>query len=260
MNKNWSLSYLISRDRGVDLPKGFPQLSFDPRKPMAAAWFLDPSCYQWLSSRDHYFVKLTPEGRLLINGVPAGKYDLVLRLYEQPAGCLVETVGERVVSVEVTDADVAAGGKDLGTIEVECRAGPRMGENMEAYKFTDVSGRVRSIHEMHGQFVLLHVWASWCSPCVESLAAIKATEAAMGRAPITFVGLNVDKDVALAKEVAAKRGLTSATYLGESSAMARQLAISSVPTYFLIGDDGLLAASSNEWSEIKKKVEGVALH
>jgi hypothetical protein len=34
--------------------------------------------------------------------------------------------------------------------------------------------------------------------------------------------------------------------------MARQLAISSVPTYFLIGPDGRLVGSASQWSKIKE--------
>ena len=37
--------------------------------------------------------------------------------------------------------------------------------------------------------------------------------------------------------------------------MARQLAISSAPTYYLIGPDGLLVASATEWAQIKEKLE-----
>jgi len=42
--------------------------------------------------------------------------------------------------------------------------------------------------------------------------------------------------------------------LGDDSDMVRQLAISSVPTCYLIGPDGLLVASSSNWLEIKGKL------
>jgi beta-lactamase regulating signal transducer with metallopeptidase domain/thiol-disulfide isomerase/thioredoxin len=255
LDKHWSLNYLISRDRGVDLPDDFPSLGFDPRQPVEASWFLDPNHTRWLATRANYFVKLTPDGDLRINGVPPGTYDLVLRLYEQPAGCLVETVGEKVVAIEVTEEDVTAGPKDLGQIEVVCRAGPRVGENMSVYQFTDPTGRVQSIADMQGRYVLMHVWASWCAPCLETMPDVAATADRLKDKPITFVGLNIDKDPAAAKALTAKHNWTwSQNYLGESSDMARQLAISSAPTYFLIGPDGLLVASATEWAEIKKKL------
>ncbi len=252
LNKQWSLNYLISRDRGIALPAGFPKLGFDPTGPVESAWFLDPKRYDWLATRENYFVKLQPDGQLHISGVPAGTYDLVLRLYEQPAGCLVETIGEKVVTVKVAASDQAAGTKDLGVIEVACRAGPRVGESMRIYSFTDTSGRQRTIHDMKGRYVLMHVWASWCAPCLEVMPDVRATVEALADQPITFVGLNIDKEADRAKALVQRGGWDwSQNYLGDASDMARQLAISSAPTYFLVGPDGLLVASSNQWTEIK---------
>ncbi len=260
LNKNWSLNYLIRKDSGIEFPEGFPKLSFDPAGQVQTSWCLDPSYKNWLATRERYFVKLAPDGQLRISGVPPGRYDLVLRLYEQPAGCLVQTIGERVVTIEVTESDATLGTKDIGTIEVECRVGPRVDENMQLYKFTDTSGRERSIQEMNGRYVLMHVWASWCAPCLESMPDIQATIKRLSDQPITFVGLNIDQDASKAKSLARQRGWNwSQNYLGDDSDMARQLAISSVPTYFLIGPDGLLVASATDWSEMKEKFEAEEL-
>lgn len=255
LSKQWSLNYLISRDRGIELPADFHSWSFDAETGGQPSWLLDPGFHDWLATRENYFVKLAPEGQMQINGVPPGTYDLVLQLYEQPAGCLVETVGEKIITVEVTAADLATGTKDLGTIEVPCRAGPRVGENMQAYKLLDPTGRERTIYDMKGSYVLMHVWASWCAPCLEHMPDMQATLESLSDQPITFVGLNIDNAPAQAQQLAEKNGWNwSQNYLGDDSDIARQLAISSVPTYFLIGPDGLLVATSNEWSEIKEKL------
>ncbi|QDT94603.1 M56 family metallopeptidase [Gimesia aquarii] len=255
LNKNWSLNYLIRRDGGLKLPKDFLNLSFNPTGPVQASWFLDPNRYDWLRTRPYYFVKLAPNGRLQINGVPPGVYDLVLRLYEQPAGCLVETVGEKVVTINVTSSDIASGMKDLGNIEVACRVGPRVGANMQIYKFSDTTGREHIIKDMEGRYVLMHVWASWCVPCLQTMPDIQATINSLSDKPITLVGLNIDKDPSKAKTLVEQGGWNwSQNYLGDESDMARQLAISSVPTYFLIGPDGLLVASDTKWLGMKEKL------
>ncbi|QDT88449.1 thioredoxin-like domain-containing protein [Gimesia algae] len=252
LNKNWSLNYLIRRDHGIPLPEDFPELSFDPAGPVQTSWVLDPNFYSWLRSRQHYFVKLSPEGQLQIGGVSPGDYDLVLRLYEQPAGCLVEAVGIRVIPVTVTTDDIKAGNKDLGSIEVACRVGPRVGESMYAYKFTDTTGVEHSIFDLKGRYVLMHVWASWCAPCLKSMPDIQATADQLSEKPLTFVGLNVDQYPEDAKRLVEKNKWNWAqNYLGVQSDMARQLAISSVPVYYLIGPDGKLNASASEWSQMK---------
>ncbi len=258
LSKQWSLNYLISRDRGIELPADVLSLGFDPNDRVQSSWFLDQGYADWLATREYYFVKLTPEGQLHVSGVPPGRYDLVLQLYEQPVGCLVETVGEKVVTVEVTESDQASGTKDLGVIEVECRSGPRVGESMQAYRFTDSSGRERTVQQMKGRYVLMHVWASWCAPCIEHMPDVQATFKSLSDQPITFVGLNIDKETAQAKQIAQRGAWNwSQNYLGDDSDMARQLAISSVPTYFLIGPDGLLVASSKEWLKIKTTLKSL---
>jgi thiol-disulfide isomerase/thioredoxin len=256
LNKNWSLNYLVRRDAPANLPSDFPALGFDPSGPVQSTWFLQEGIYSWLSMQQNFFVKLAPDGQFQIHGVPPGRYELVLRLYEQPAGCLVETVGEKVVPIEVTAADHAAGTKDVGAIDVPCRIGPRIGENMQAYKVVDATGRQQTIQDLQGGYVLLHVWAGWCTPCLQHMPEIQADaarwNARLTESPVTVVGLNIDADRAQAQSLVKQNGWNWAQmYLGDDSDMARQLAISTVPTYYLIGPDGRLAASSNEWAGIR---------
>lgn len=253
LDRNWSLNYLVSRDPGPtgDLPADFPELSFDPSGPMQAAWLLDPHFSSWIATRRNHFVKLTPDGDLRVTGVAPGEYDLVIRLYEQPAGCLVETVGEKIVAVRV-DGD---GAIDLGQIEVPCRVGPRVGSDMRAYEFVDTTGRKRTINDMTGRYVVLHVWATWCGPCLASMPELAAVVDQLDGKPVTFVGLNIDSDRDGARGLAERRGWGWAhNYLGGNSDMARQLAISSVPTYYVVGHNGRLVAASAEWKSIQKTV------
>jgi len=126
---------------------------------------------------------------------------------------------------------------------------------MQAYKFTDANGRQQTIGDLEGGHVVMHVWASWCAPCLESLPDIQQTAATLADKPVTFIGLNLDKDKNLAAKLAHDRNLNwSQDYLGESSDMARQLAISSAPAYYLIGPEGVLIASSIEWKEMSEKL------
>ena len=144
---------------------------------------------------------------------------------------------------------------DLGKIEVPCRAGPRVGSNMRAFDFVDVNGRKQFVNDMKGRYVLMHVWASWCGPCLKNMPDMVDMANNLATEPVTFVGLNIDQDSAQATKLAEQTGLSwSQNYLGDDSDMARQLAISSAPTYYLIGPDGLLAAYATEWTEIKKEL------
>jgi uncharacterized GH25 family protein/thiol-disulfide isomerase/thioredoxin len=253
LSKNWSLNYLVSRSRGVGYPQGAEALSFDPSGPLNPAWLRQPDFQSWLPTRENHFVKLADDGRLRIHGVGPGAYDLVIQLYEQPAGCLVETIGEKVVPITITEDQIADGAVEIGDIEVECRIGPRVGSDMRAFEFIDARGRGRLINDMSGHYVLFHVWASWCEPCLVSMPSVKATVERHSGDPLTVVGLNLDKDAAAAKPLVQEGGWSWAqNYLGDDSDMMRQLGVSSVPAYYLIGPDGKLVGSANEWGQIEQ--------
>jgi beta-lactamase regulating signal transducer with metallopeptidase domain/uncharacterized GH25 family protein/thiol-disulfide isomerase/thioredoxin len=276
LSKQWSINFLVSRSPGVEYPGDAEPLSFalqparrssrpasvgvrltlDPSGPLQPAWLRQPDFQSWVATRRNHFVKLSDEGRMQIHGVEPGEYDLVIQLYEEPAGCLVETIGEKVVPITVTAADAASGELNIGDVTVECRIGRRVGSDMRAFKFTDASGRVRHIDDVKGQHVLLHVWATWCAPCVESMPMLKETADRYSKSPLTIVGLNIDEDTAAAKSMAGVQKMGWAqNYLGADSELVRQLAVSSVPAYYLIGRDGKLVGSANEWEKIEQLLD-----
>ena len=88
-----------------------------------------------------YFVVLDADGRFQISGVPAGDYDLALRLYEPPGdGCLVSPVGSRIVRFQVTEEAARGASFDLGEIPVTVAIGPRVGDLAPDFTAATFSG------------------------------------------------------------------------------------------------------------------------
>jgi|GEM_PF-1002826 len=272
LSKRWSLNYLISRDRGVEYPADATPLSSNFSGPVQLSWLRQDDFQRWVATRENHFVKLADDGQMVIQGVRPGEYDLVIQLYEQPAGCLVESIGEKVVPVTIAEgqAQVAVVGmdamiedvKDLRVhrraILVPVRRGPRVGSDMRAYKFTDADGQVRMVGDLRGRLVLLDVWASWCQPCLSSMPELKATVEKYADKPLTVVGLNVDKtaDVEAAKAIVKAGGWNwTQNYLGDESDLMLQLGVSSVPAYYLIGPDGKLVGSANAWEQMAEMLD-----
>jgi thiol-disulfide isomerase/thioredoxin len=128
---------------------------------------------------------------------------------------------------------------------------------MRAFKFTDSQGVGKLVNDMQGQYVLFHVWATWCGPCMASMPSLKAEVERYSKRPLTVVGLNIDDSQRQAEEIAGKQELRWAqNYLGAKSDLMRQLAVSSAPVYYLIGPDGKLVGSSNAWEEMKAILDG----
>jgi hypothetical protein len=248
--------YLIRRSPGSMPRAEIPLLEFDLAKSVHPSCALDDSFEKWLATKDAHLMKLSPNGDFHASGVPAGEFDLLLEMFELPEGCVAETIGRRIVPIVVTDSDIAAGKKDAGRIEVECRVGPRVGQSMRTLQFIDADERERSIHDLRGQYVLLQVWTSSCSHCVNAMPEIQSARQRSLDKRIRFIGWNIDENPDSAKSLVFKNTWDwPQTYLGGNSVRVKQLSIRHVPAYYLIDREGLLVAAAEIWSTMAKKID-----
>jgi hypothetical protein len=82
---------------------------------------------------------------------------------------------------------------------------------------------------------------------------VKSTVEKYSDHPLTVVGLNIDGNTATARSFARDGEWNWAhNYLGDDSDMMRQLAVSTVPAYYLIGPGGKLVGSANSWEQIQQ--------
>lgn len=152
--------------------------------------------------------------------------------------------------------DVTAGTLKLGRIEVPCRVGPRIGSDMDLYAFTDATGRGRTIAQERGKHVVLQFWATWCGPCIESMKSMEPQVDRLNHDKLMIAAINIDSDPREAKRFATANGFTWANdFVGAKSEIAQQLAISTLPAYFLIDGEGKLAATAVKWEEIEKELK-----
>lgn len=59
-------------------------------------------------------------------------------------------------------------------------------------RFSDEAGRELSLASFRGRVVLLNVWATWCSPCVQEMPTLDRLQASLGG--VTFEVLTVSMD------------------------------------------------------------------
>jgi hypothetical protein len=119
----YSLNYLVSRTPGIEPPPSIVNMGFDIRKGWQSTWLKTKEGQTYLSTLQHWFVKLSPEGEFRISGVPPGEYDLAIEIYAKPSGCLVDPLARKVVRVNVTEADVTRG--ELTLPEIFAEVAPR---------------------------------------------------------------------------------------------------------------------------------------
>jgi len=249
-----SLNWLVRKAPGIEPTPEFRSLGFDVRNGWNDVWNDSTEGRAYLQSLDNYFVTLDQNGRFDIDGVSPGDYDLAIRLYESPKdGCLVNAIGRRVISLTVKEDAI-----DLGNIEVKAVSGPLPGEMAPDFTIASFTGEKVKLSDLRGRYVLLDFWATWCAPCVSAIPAVRRlhdTYATDKR--IVVLGMNLYEDPDKARQFVKDAQLPwTHGSLGTRSdnAVLTQYAVSSVPTYILIGPDGKLISSALTIEEISEAV------
>ena len=101
-------------------------------------------------------------------------------------------------------------------------------------------GAVLTNTELLGRFVLLHFWATWCTPCKDELPALDSLAASLDPARFVVVLVAVD-DNATAAEVAAfarELGVHLPAYVARASGVSDSFWGWGLPVSYLIDDHG----------------------
>jgi len=246
----YSLNYLVSRTPGIAPPPEIAVAGLDIRNGWKAAWSRTTEDGAYLSTLQHWFVKLAPDGTFRVSGVPPGEYDLAIEIYAKPSGCLVDPLAQKVVRVTVTAADAARGELTLPEIPAEVVPIPAIGDT-PALTFHRADGADGSLTDFRGRYTLLHFWASWCGPCKQQLPALRRLHEQFAARGLAALGLSLDDDPA-AWEAALKR--LDLPWPQGRIAASGGAGVSSVPAYWLLDPAGKIVAKVYDLDELAKSL------
>jgi cytochrome c biogenesis protein CcmG, thiol:disulfide interchange protein DsbE len=119
---------------------------------------------------------------------------------------------------------------------------PQAGFLAPDFTLQTLDGQTVTLSDLRGQVVLVNLWASWCPPCRAEMPAIERTyQDWRGRGFVVLaVNSTVQDKLANAQTFVAQNGLTFPIPLDESGEVTRLYRVSSLPTSFFIGKDGLI--------------------
>jgi thiol-disulfide isomerase/thioredoxin len=86
-------------------------------------------------------------------------------------------------------------------------AAPATGDPVPTREFVTFSGETATLASYTGKPVVLNFWASWCPSCVAEMSAAFRPVAADLGGDITFIGMNIQDDRALATELLQSTGV-----------------------------------------------------
>jgi peroxiredoxin len=94
------------------------------------------------------------------------------------------------------------------------------------------------LSEHRGEVVLLNFWASWCGPCRQEMPLLNTLQQRYNKLGFNVVGVNVDKDSALANKLLKDIPVTFPVLLDNTGAVSASYNVSSMPTTVIIDRDG----------------------
>ncbi|MBI5888741.1 MAG: TlpA family protein disulfide reductase [Deltaproteobacteria bacterium] len=153
----------------------------------------------------------------------------------------------------------------VDTKTVELAGAQVLNEQASDIVMMDLAGHTFMIKDLKGQAVILHFWASWCSPCREELPALEKIHQEFKDGGLTVLAVSIEDSADLAKMtgLAASLGATFPVYATRRDADAGRYWSLGVPvTYFIDKNGGIIGRFIGEgkWSEegVKRLVRKMA--
>lgn len=100
------------------------------------------------------------------------------------------------------------------------------------------SGEELSLSDIEGPAVV-NLWATWCAPCRAEIPDFEAVSQERGD-EVTFVGINVGEDPAVAAEFIDEVGATYVQYADLGGDVSTALQATSMPVTVVIDADGIV--------------------
>ena len=151
---------------------------------------------------------------------------------------------------------------DLGSLQpAEVGDEPlQVGERAPQFNVKTLDGKLLSLDDFKGKFVVLDFWATWCTPCVAELPYLKAVhEAYRNDHKFAIVSLSLDETAdVLDRFVKDHRLPWPQAIVGPESPVVTAYGATAIPATFLIGPDGRIIARDLRSEQIKEAVRKAA--
>ncbi len=138
---------------------------------------------------------------------------------------------------------------------------PVVGQPYE-FKLLGVDGQTIESKSMLGSVILVDCWATWCTPCMKKMPALKQWYERWHEAELNVVGVNFDRDSGKAQKVVEDLKLPWPQVSVPADMDSRRMwwevsSISTLPRLLVIDQSGTLVADSHNPNELATILENL---
>ena len=132
---------------------------------------------------------------------------------------------------------------------------PKVGDVFPALADFKLEG---TLPDLKDKVVVVDFWASWCGPCKASFPAFVELHEKFADKGLVILAVSLDEDKSDMEGFLKKTKVPFATVRDAKQKLAEKLSIESIPTTFILGRDGKIAALHNGYGGDSTKRELIA--
>jgi thiol-disulfide isomerase/thioredoxin len=102
----------------------------------------------------------------------------------------------------------------------------------------DLAGGRRELASLAGRVAVVHLWATWCGPCVRELPQIQALADSLAGDGVAVVAIS-EEDPRTVRVFLEKRGLRPPVYVARQP-LPEEFRTSAIPATFIVAPDGAI--------------------
>ncbi len=129
------------------------------------------------------------------------------------------------------------------------------------FTLPNIDGGEQSLSEMHGKWVLLTFFATWCGPCASEMPSLQDLHRSLADEGLVVMAVSTDRSSSQVVDYIRNRALTFPVLLDSEGRVARAYGASAIPLSYLIDPSGLMvgmARGAHDWGGFKLLFDEIA--